>query len=63
MKRKGDAHESLSLFFKRDGVTHKRVMDGSKEQTLGSFNNKCQEADCHIKQAEPYFYQHPSSAL
>ena len=29
-------------------------MDGSKEQTLGSFRKKCQEADCNIKQMDPY---------
>jgi hypothetical protein len=30
------------------------IMDGSKEQTLGRFKKKCQDADCHIKQTEPY---------
>ena len=30
MKRKEDAHETLSLLFKRDGVPPKMVMDGSK---------------------------------
>ena len=54
MKRKGDAYETLSLFFKRDVVPPKTVMDASKEQTLGSFRKKCQEADFHIKQTEPY---------
>ena len=29
-------------------------MDGSKEQTLGRFKKKCQDADCRIKQTEPY---------
>jgi hypothetical protein len=29
-------------------------MDGSKEQTLGQFKKKCQDADCRIKQTEPY---------
>ena len=28
MKNKGDAHETLPLFFKRDGVPPKMVMDG-----------------------------------
>ena len=55
MKRKGDAHESLYLFFKRDGVPHKMVMGVSKEKTLGSFRKKCQEVDFHIKQMEPYY--------
>ena len=35
MKRKGDAHDTLYLFFKRHGVLPKMVMDESKEQTLG----------------------------
>ena len=45
IKRKGDAHETLSLFFNRYGVIPKIVMYGSKEQTLGLFKNECQEAD------------------
>ena len=34
-KNKVYAHETLSLFFKRDGVPPKMVIYGSKEQTLG----------------------------
>ena len=30
MKRKGDAHETMFLFFMRDGMPPKMVMDGSK---------------------------------
>ena len=30
MKKKGDAHETLSLFFNIYGVPSKTVMDGSK---------------------------------
>ena len=30
------------------------IMDGYKEQTLGQFKKKCQDADCRIKQTEPY---------
>ena len=37
MKKKGDAHETLSLFFKRDGIPPKMVMDGSKDHTIGLF--------------------------
>jgi hypothetical protein len=37
MKRKGEAHETLSLLFHRDGVPPTMVTDGSKEQTLGDF--------------------------
>jgi hypothetical protein len=54
MKLKSDAHDSLSLLFQRDGVPPKMIMDGSKEQTLGRFRKKCQDADCRIKQTKPY---------
>ncbi len=37
MKRKGDAHETLSLVFQRDGVPLTMVTNGSKEQTKGEF--------------------------
>ena len=30
------------------------IFDGSKEQTLGSFHSKLNEADCHHHQIEPY---------
>ena len=35
MKRKGDSHETLSLFFNRYSVPPKMVMDVSEDQTLG----------------------------
>ncbi len=54
MTTKGDAHESLSLSFHRDGVPPTMIFDGLKEQTLGNFKRKLREADCHAKQAEPY---------
>jgi hypothetical protein len=47
MKRKGDAHETLSLLFHRDGVPPVMIMDGSKEQTLSDFRRKLRQADCH----------------
>ncbi len=37
MKCKGDAHETLSLVFQRDGVLLTMVTDDSKEQTNGEF--------------------------
>jgi len=37
MTRKGEAHETLSLLFHRDGVPPTMVLDGSKEQCLGDF--------------------------
>jgi hypothetical protein len=54
MKLKCDAQDSLSLLLQRDGVPPKMIMHGSKEQTLGRFKKKCQDADCRIKQTEPY---------
>ena len=53
-KLKSQAHDGLSLLFKRDGVPTDMVMDGSKEQTLGEFRRKYRESGCHIKQVEPY---------
>jgi hypothetical protein len=37
MKHKGDAHETLSLVFQRDGVPPTMVTNDSKEQTKGEF--------------------------
>ncbi len=37
MKRKGDAHETLSLVFQCYGVPSTMVTDDSKEQTKGEF--------------------------
>ncbi len=52
--RKGEAHETLSLLFHRDGVPLTMVLDGLKEQTKGDFMRKLREADCYAKQTEPY---------
>jgi hypothetical protein len=54
MKRKGEAHETLSLMFHCDGVPPTMVTDGSKEQTLGDFRQKLWEADCHLRVTKPY---------
>jgi hypothetical protein len=54
MKRKGDAHETLSLVFQRDGMPLTMVTDDSKEQTKGKFRRKLKEADCHPRVTEPY---------
>ena len=54
MKRKGEAHETLSLMFHCDGVPPTMVTDGSKEQTQGDFRRKLREADCHPRVTEPY---------
>ena len=54
MKRKGEAHEALSLLFHESGVPHTMVADGSKEQMMGDFRKKARQADCYLKQTEPY---------
>jgi hypothetical protein len=54
MAKKSNAHDGLSLLFARDGVPNCLIMDNSKEQTLGEFKRKAREADCWIKQTEPY---------
>ena len=54
MLQKSEAHETLSLVFKRDGVPPKIVADNSKEQSLGKFAKKCCEADCHLVNTEPH---------
>jgi hypothetical protein len=45
-KRERDAHEALSLVFKRDGVPQKIVCDGTKETKNSTFHKKCKEAGC-----------------
>ncbi len=41
MTRNGEAHETLSLLFHRDGVPPTMVFDGSKEQTKVDFKRNC----------------------
>jgi hypothetical protein len=40
MTRKGEAHETLSLLFQRDGVPQTILFDDSKDQSLGKFRYK-----------------------
>jgi hypothetical protein len=54
MTRKGEAHETLSLLFHRDGVPPTMVFEGLKEQCQGDFKRKLCKADCHAIQTEPY---------
>jgi hypothetical protein len=54
MKRKGEAHETLSVIFHQDGVPPTMVTDVSKEQTKGDFRRKLREADCHPRVTEHY---------
>ncbi len=54
LKQKGEAHEVLSLMFKRGGVLPKIILDGSKEQVHGVFRRKLKEVKCHMRVTEPY---------
>jgi hypothetical protein len=54
IKRKGEAHESLLLLFQHDGVPPSMIVDNALEQILGDFKRKCREADCHLRQTEPF---------
>ena len=54
MAKKSKAHDKLSLVFKRDGVPSKMIVDNSREQSLGEFERKCKEDDCHLVNTEPF---------
>ena len=54
MAKKSDAHETLSLQFAQEGVPSTLVMDRAREQGMGEFRHKPRQADCHVKQTEPY---------
>jgi hypothetical protein len=54
MKCRSEAHETLSLLFHCDGVLPSMIADNSKEQLLGKFKRKLNEANCHLKQTESY---------
>jgi hypothetical protein len=54
MRKKNDAHHTLSSLFHDIGVPETLVMDGSKEQTMGEFRKKCRDAGAHVHQTEPY---------
>ena len=54
MKKKSEAHETLSLMFKRDGFPPRMIVDNSKGKSLGKFRQKCREVDCHLVKNEPY---------
>jgi len=54
IKKRSEAHETLSLLFKRDGVPNVMVMDGALEQTHSEFRRKCREAGTTVRQTEPY---------
>jgi Reverse transcriptase (RNA-dependent DNA polymerase) len=54
MKKKSEAHETLSLLFARDGVPSTMIMDGAREQVMGDFRKKCREAGTYVRQTEPH---------
>ena len=54
MKLKSEAHEYLSMLFKRDGVTPKIIVDKSKDKSLGRFSSKCRDAYFHLVNTETY---------
>ena len=54
MKHKSDAHHTLSKVFKDVGVPDTLVTDGAKETIKGDFRRKAREADCRIRDTEPY---------
>ena len=51
---KSDAHETLLLLFAQEGVPSTLIMDGAREQVMGEFRQKARQADCQVKQTEPY---------
>ena len=54
MAKKSEYHDTLSLVFKQDGVPTKMIVENSREQSLGEFERKCKEADCHLVNTEPF---------
>ncbi|MGL4350630.1 MAG: hypothetical protein ACRCT2_08740, partial [Plesiomonas shigelloides] len=54
IKKRSEAHETVSLLFARDGVPNVMVMDGAREQVMGEFKKKCRQAGTHIRQTEPH---------
>ena len=54
MAKKSEYHDTLSLVFKQDGVPTKMIVENSREQSLGEFERKCKEADCHIVNTGPF---------
>ena len=53
MDKKSEAHDTLSLVFKQDGVPPNMIVENSREQSLGEFERNCKKADCHLVSTEP----------
>ena len=63
MTKKSDAHETMSLLVPQEGVSSTLVVDGAKEQVMGGFRCKARQADCHVKQTDPYSqWQHAAES-
>ena len=54
MQNKSDAHIGFSTLAQTVGVPPTVIMDGSKEQTLGTFRQKVRQCGTRLKQTEPY---------
>jgi hypothetical protein len=54
MKKKSEAHETLSLLLKRNGAPTSLVSDGAKDETQGEFRQKAREANIHCRETEPH---------
>ena len=54
MRSESEAHHTVSKLFKDVGVPNQMVMDNAKTQIMGKFRKKTKEADCQIRQTEPY---------
>jgi hypothetical protein len=54
LRSKGDAHLALDHVFRTTGVPNTLICDGSKEQILGTFKQKCRDAGVNLHPTEPY---------
>ena len=54
MKTRWEAHDALPLMFQHEDVPPLMVMDDLKEQTLGKFCQKFQDASYEQKTTKPY---------
>jgi hypothetical protein len=54
MRRKGEVHKTLSALLHHDGVPPIMIYDDSKEQHSKDFQQKLNEANCHLRMTEPY---------
>ena len=54
MTHKSDDHEALGVFFMREGIPPKMIVDNVKEMKMGDFAQECKEASCYLQSMEPY---------